>query len=210
MTEIEAVRREVPPAMIDMALAPLVVVALGRGEEERARVLVAEYDAARGDAATGLSERDFRILRAAVTTSGATELAKLIAGAQTSDYSEWTGRLAPIVDRLVAQPAIDPLQTAVQALHGKGEFKCTPPVVAQAERLEAHLAARRGEPEQAATRWVQAAGSAAECGLAFERAVIALELVEHGGGGPGEAEYASSTFARLRAAPWLRRARGLA
>jgi hypothetical protein len=79
----------------------------------------------------------------------------------------------------------------------------------EAGRLEAQLAARCGEPEQAAAHWEQAARSAAECGLAFERAVIALELAERGSDGSAQAEYAPATFARLQAAPWLRRARAL-
>ena len=218
--EIEPVKDHVPPFSVGMAIAPLVVIALGRGQYKRARELVAEHDRRCADAASSAFESDFRVLRSAALAGGRTgsaaELARLISSAGTADYAEWTGWLAPIVDRLVEEPAVEPLATALAALRAPGVMKRTAPVVAQALRIEAHLAARSGEHARADECWARAQQLTSECGLAFETAVIELERAEYaaafaGGAGLDQAglSAAGATFERLGAAPWLARARHL-
>jgi tetratricopeptide (TPR) repeat protein len=215
IAEIESVRGDVPPFYAGMAIAPLVVIALARGEEDRLRALVAEYEqrSSRGDARA--FESDFRMLRAAVLAGlsrNETEgIARLIPQAGASDYAEWTGWLAPIVDRLVTQPEIDSLDAALTALREPGAMKRTPPVRAQAARLEAHLAARTGQDALAADRFQEAERLTDECGMVFESAAIVLERAEHAtsrGEPPAAAALAGAraTFAELGAAPWLARA----
>ena len=85
---------------------------------------------------TSVFESDFRILRAAALASLAPdvthEISGLIPQAGASDYAEWIGWLAPIVDRLVVQPTVEPLEAALAALREPGAMRRTPPVRAQA------------------------------------------------------------------------------
>ncbi|MGO9973635.1 MAG: hypothetical protein ACLP01_12705 [Solirubrobacteraceae bacterium] len=218
VAEIESVKAHVPTFYVGMAIAPLVVIALGRGQDDRARALVAEHDRSCGDAGSSVFESDFRVLRVAVLAGehagGATELGRLISNADTADYAEWTGWLAPIVDRLVADSASAPLAAALAALRGPGAMKRTPPVLAQALRIEAHLAVRAGERARAAECWAHAHRQTSECGLQFESAVIAVERSEHQAAGAIEVDRATlaiarATFERLGATPWTARAREL-
>jgi hypothetical protein len=79
-------------------------------------------------------------------------------------------------------------------------------VLAQRRRLEAHLAARSGESRRAAASFAEAEKLARGCGLAFDRAVIALEWAERAPSPGAEGlDAARETFGRLRAAPWLAR-----
>ncbi len=64
--EIESVWDEVPPFQVGMAIAPLAVIALARGERDRARELVAEHDRRCSAAGASIFEADFRALRAAI------------------------------------------------------------------------------------------------------------------------------------------------
>ncbi|MGO9906484.1 MAG: hypothetical protein ACLP4R_16605 [Solirubrobacteraceae bacterium] len=128
-----------------------------------------------------------------------------------SDYAEWTGWLAPIVDRLVVQPTVEPLEAALAALREPGAMRRTPPVQAQAARLEAHLAARAGQDAIAVDRFQEADRLTSECGMRFENAAIALERAEHATsrGEPADAGAVArtrATFAELGATPWLARA----
>jgi hypothetical protein len=84
-------------------------------------------------------------------------------------------------------------------------------VLAQAARLEAHLAARAGQDALAADHFGEAERLTAECGMRFESAAIALERAEHSashGAAPDAAPLAAAlaTFTQLGAAPWLTRA----
>jgi class 3 adenylate cyclase/predicted ATPase len=212
--EIEAVRGQVPPFQVGMAIAPLAVIALARGDHPRARALVDEHDRRCNAAGTSVFESDFRALRSAIlavdpaaSESGAPELASVIPDTQVDDYTEWSGWLAPVIDMLVARPQTEPLDSALRTLVGDAVMKRTDPVRAQAERLTAHLAARAGDDARARAGWERAHRLADGCGLAFDSAVIALELAEHGGGRVSDAlSSARDTFRRLGARPWLVRA----
>lgn len=214
VAEIESVKENVPPVYVGMAIAPLVVSAVARGQTQRVREFVAEYDERSTGGDTRAFESDFRILRAAALASlspdGNPEISRLIPQAGASDYAEWTGWLAPIVDRLVVQPEIDPLEAALAALREPGAMRRTPPVLAQAARLEAHLAARAGQDALAADRFQEAERLTDECGMRFENAAIVLECAEHATsrGEPPNADALArtrATFAELGAAPWLAR-----
>jgi hypothetical protein len=79
------------------------------------------------------------------------------------------------------------------------------------ERLAAHLAARSGEVDAAAAHWLTARRRTSEAGVGFDAAVLALELAERAPDGDRTAaaqrREAIATFERLRAEPWLERAR---
>jgi class 3 adenylate cyclase/tetratricopeptide (TPR) repeat protein len=210
--EIESVKRDVPAYYIGMAVAPLAVIALARGEHDDARGLVTEHANRCGGDPDSADECDFRLLRAAIlmiergdTTAA---LATLIDRAEPADYAEWTGWLPPILDHLVSAPNDEPLIAACSALERWGAIAQAPPVLAQRRRLEAHLAARAGEQQRAADSFGEAERLAERCGLAFERAVIALERAERAGA-PDAAgrDAARETFLRLRSVPWLARAK---
>ncbi|HEY4825681.1 MAG TPA: adenylate/guanylate cyclase domain-containing protein [Solirubrobacteraceae bacterium] len=215
VAEIESVKDAVPPFYVAMAIAPLVVIALGRGQERRVAELVAEYDGRVSAGDTSVFESDFRIVRAAalarLSPDETPEIARLIPQAVASDYAEWTGWLAPIVDRLVMQADAEPLESALAALREPGAMKRTSPVLAQSARLEAHLAARAGEDALALDRLREAARLAGECGMRFEHAVIVLECAEHAAscGEPVDGAAlgrAQETFVQLAAVPWRERA----
>ena len=204
--EIEAVKDDVPTIQVGMALAPLVVIALARGEDGRAAELVAEHDRRCSEAGASLFESDFRALRKTVLASDPAEAAGIIADAEIADFAEWSGWLSPVIDKLLASEAIEPLQRALAALRTPDPMKQTPPVRAQAERVAGHLAARGGDHETAAKALSRAAKLSADCGLTFERAVIELERCEVSGGDPNHSlSRARDTFARLGATPWLER-----
>src|SRR3984885_672935 len=100
VAEIESVKDAVPPFYVAMAIAPLVVIALGRGQERRVAELVAEYDGRVSAGDTSVFESDFRIVRAAalarLSPDETPEIARLIPQAVASDYAEWTGGVGPI------------------------------------------------------------------------------------------------------------------
>jgi class 3 adenylate cyclase/predicted ATPase len=215
VADVESVKHAVPPVYVGMAIAPLVVIAMARDEEDRLRRLVAEYDASAGRVDPTVFEGDFRILRAValarLSRNETDEVSRLIPKASASDYAEWTGWLAPIVDRLLMQPAAGPLEAAVSALHEPGAMRRTPPVLAQVARLEAHLAARAEQDALAVERFREAERLTGECGMRFENAAIALERAEHATLRGRSADVAAlagarATFAELGAAPWLVRA----
>jgi class 3 adenylate cyclase/tetratricopeptide (TPR) repeat protein len=218
VAEIESVKQHVPPFYIGMAIAPLVVIALARGQHDVVRELVAEHARRCGGDPDGADECDFRVLRSAaivIDRSGtAGELSRVIEDAETADYAEWAGWLAPIVDRLVAEPGAQPLEAALAALRRPGAMKQTPPVLTQARRLEAHVAVRAGAHVRARECFDEAQRLASECGLAFESAVVALERGEHTAATEGPMEMvtrvdARAIFEQLGAAQWLVRAEQL-
>jgi tetratricopeptide (TPR) repeat protein len=211
VAEIESVKPRVPPYYIGMAIAPLVVIALARGQQDRVRVLVAEHASRFG---TDSSDCDFRVLGSAALVidrgGSVRELAQLIEDSEAADYAEWTGWLPRILDRIVAGPTDEPLATALTVLTGAGATKQASPVRAQVRRLEAHLASRDGDHALAAQGFSEAERLASECGMAFEKAVIELERVEHMVKTTRSAETPNiadgrTVFARLQARPWLAR-----
>jgi class 3 adenylate cyclase/predicted ATPase len=212
VTEIEAVKPDVPPYYIGMAIAPLVVIALGRGQQDEIRALVAEHERRLGGGSESASDCDFRVLGAAALMMDRgdppADLARLIEAADRADYAEWTGWLSPILDRVVTGSAVEPLAAILALLSGPGATMRFDPVRAQARRLEAHLASRRGDHDHASQCYREAAQLAGNCGAAFENAVIVLEHAEHlaAASRPVDAHElaaARMTFERLRATPWL-------
>ena len=106
--EIDSVRADVPPFQVGMATAPLVVIALARGELEHARELVAEHDRRCAAEDASVFESDFRALRAAVIACAQGDdsvLWRVIPEAEAADFAEWSGWLAPVSDMLVARAA---------------------------------------------------------------------------------------------------------
>ena len=210
VAEVESVKQDVPPYLLGMAIAPLVVIALGRGDLERVRALVGEHDRRCSGGATSAVEVDFRVIglaaRAAMHEHPAMGLSRLIPDAGRADYAEWTGWLAPIVDRLVADDATEPLQAALTALRGPGEMKRTTPVMAQAARLEGHIASRGGDHERADEFWARAQQFAGDCEMAFEAAVITLERAEHAvATGSGALDRPGSPTRARPSSAWARR-----
>jgi ATP/maltotriose-dependent transcriptional regulator MalT len=82
-------------------------------------------------------------------------------------------------------------------------------LTAQARRLAGHIAARAGDRDAAAEHWRTARQIMSEAGVVFDAAVLALELAEaelEDGADALRAD-AVATFERLRAGPWIERAR---
>jgi hypothetical protein len=201
--EIESVKDDVPTIQVGMALAPLVVIALARGQRDRAAQLTAEHDRRCQEAGANLFEADFRSLRRLVLATDAGELARIVPEAAIAEFAEWSGWLAPVIDRLVAAHDAKPLAAALAALRSPDAMKQMPPVRVQAERLAGHLAARDGDCAGAEHALARAAELAHGCELRFEAAVIALE--RHELTGTDLDDRARETFVLLRAAPWLER-----
>ncbi|MHB8694750.1 MAG: adenylate/guanylate cyclase domain-containing protein [Solirubrobacteraceae bacterium] len=215
VAEIELVREHVPPFYVGMAVAPLVVIGLARGQRDYVRALVDEHDRRVGGDPEMESDSDFRVLRSAALIvdrgGSAAELARLIEAAGPTDYAEWTGWLERIVDVIVGAPAAEPIATALGALRRPGAIKLTPAVLAQAQRLEAHFADRANDHGRCARCFNEAVRLATDSGLAFERAVVVLEQAEHAARNAINVDDvllvdALATFKRLSAAPWLTRA----
>jgi class 3 adenylate cyclase/tetratricopeptide (TPR) repeat protein len=180
---IDAVRADVPPFHVGMAYAPLVVIALGRGDLTAARDLVAEHDA-RGGEDTSEFAGDFRCLRAgalAVLASDGPALARVLPGAQAADFAEWSGWVPAVVSLLVTRAPAGAagdawLAAAAAALSDPADpARSTAPVRAQALRLAAWQARRAGDAAAARTAWAQAGELAASCGMAHETAAIDAE-----------------------------------
>jgi len=209
--EIEAVMADVSSFHMGMVSAPLVVIALARGEEERVVELIREYDRRCGETQDSAFATDFRALRAAslaIVAGDRAALARILPEAEVGDYAEWTGWVAPVVDGLLAAGDQAGAARALAALRGPGRVKRTATVQVQAERLTAHLAAWGGDSEGAAGAWQRAGALAERTGMRFEAAVLALERSEHGGSDEGASlQAAAATFEHLRARPWLDRAR---
>ncbi len=206
IAEIESVKDQIP-TLAGMAFAPLVVIALGRGQEALAHELVAEHDRHRDESGASGLESDFRSLRTLVLTTDAVSLARIVPEAEISEFAEWTSWLPPIIDRLVAALDTEPLEAALVSLRTTAAMKQTAPVRAQAERLAGHLAARAGDRRRADEAFARAHQLAAECELAFEAGVIGLERLEQTGVGPdGGLASIRATFSRLGAPAWLERA----
>jgi class 3 adenylate cyclase/predicted ATPase len=210
--ELEAVLDDLPTFQLSMASAPLVAIALGRGQTDRARAIVAAYDRRCGAEGASLFEPDFRVMRALVLALAAGDsVARLIPESEASDYAEWSGWLAPTVDHLVSGGDDEALVAALETLRGPGRMKRVPPVQAQAERLHAHLLLRAGDLPGANAAFGRAIAMARDCGLRFDAAVISVERARArtppAEGVEPDLEDATAVFERLRAGPWVTRAR---
>jgi tetratricopeptide (TPR) repeat protein len=181
--ELEPVRPDVPPFYAGMLAAPLVRIALGRGQDARVRELVDEYDVRCAGTDVGVSAADFRALRAAAVAAldgDDAALARVIPESVPGDYAEWSGWVAPVVDALLGAGGDAALAAARAALCGPGRMRRTPPVQAQAERLGAHLARRAGDEPSAQAAFERALALAEACGMRFEADVIARERAPAG------------------------------
>lgn len=83
-------------------------------------------------------------------------------------------------------------------------------MTAQIHRIEAHLAARAGDLDTASEHWRSARQIMNDARAVFDGAVLALEFAEASPDdehAPSACAEAVTTFERLRARPWLERAR---
>jgi class 3 adenylate cyclase/predicted ATPase len=208
---VEEVATETAPANRGMAIGPPLLVALHRGEFERARAVIEEFDRHEADSGAAF-ESDYRSLRevALAHLAGAhREAMAVIDRAQSGDYAEWPTWL-PLAIELITQLQDDqPIRDAGAALRREVVPKTSPLAAAQAARLDALLAARAGDNERAGSEWSAAIDTANRAGMVFDAAALKLELFEHVpeyAGAPAGLHTAIDTFKELRATPWLERA----
>ncbi len=202
------------PANAGMAIGPPVLIALARGEFDVVRSMIDEFE--RGHARSGAAfESDYRsvftVALAHLDAAPNRALAAIV-DAGSGDYAEWPAWLPFAVDLLVANDDYGALTMALKALEGPVAPKTSPYVTGQATRLAAHVVARAGDRETAAEHWRRARQIMSEAGVVFDAAVLALELVEAGCAVHGDDDgslraEAIGTFERLRAGPWIERAR---
>jgi predicted ATPase len=209
---VEEVAPETAPANRGMLIGPPLLVALHRGEHDRAQAIVDDFDPSRGDSAIAF-ESDYRSLRevAQAHLDGADHQALgVIDRAQSGDYGEWPSWLPVAIDLLSRLDDDQPLHAAAAALTRELVPKTSPYVRAQTARLGALLAHRSGDAAGAVSQWEAAIDDVSGAGMTFHTAAIRLELLEHV---PDHAEavagleHAVETFTALRATPWLERAR---
>jgi class 3 adenylate cyclase/tetratricopeptide (TPR) repeat protein len=208
---VEEVAAETPPANLGMVIGPPVLVALHRGELERARAVIEEFDRRQADSGAAF-ESDYRSLRevALAHLGGANLEAKdVIERAQSGDYAEWPTWLPLAVDLIIRLPGDEPLHEAAAALRRDVVPETSPMVAAQAARLQALLAYRSGHLSDAGSHWTLAIEAVSRAGMVFDTAVLRLELFEHVpayDGALAGLHAALDTFTGLRAAPWVERA----
>jgi class 3 adenylate cyclase/tetratricopeptide (TPR) repeat protein len=200
------------PASRGMLIGPPLLAAIHRGELERARSVIEEFDRFQADSGAAF-ESDYRSLREvalAHLVGASQEAVAVIDRAQSGDYAEWPTWLPLAIDLLVGLPEIEPLRRAAAALGRGGAPKTSPIVVAQTTRLRAVLASRSGRDDRAASNWSAAIKVASEAGMVFDAAALRLEFFEHVrgyGGALSELQLALDAFTGLRAEPWIKRAR---
>jgi tetratricopeptide (TPR) repeat protein len=201
---------ETAPANRGMIIGPPLLVAIHRGQLRRARAVIDEFD--REEAKSGAAfESDYRTLRnvALAHLDGDSErAAATVARADSGDYAEWPTWLPLAIDLISKAQQDEPLHQTAAALALDAVPKSSPIIVAQIARLRALLAARAGRAERAISHWIAAIDAVRTAGIVFDEASLGLELCEH------YPDYASvsatlqtaeTTFAALRAAPWLDR-----
>jgi tetratricopeptide (TPR) repeat protein len=197
------------PSNLGMTIGPPVLIALARGEMDVARSVIERFD--RRQAQTGAAaESDYRSVRTVALAHAEHDPAlalSAVRGATTGDYAEWPAWLPFAVDLLVEGRDDAALHTALDALSDPVAPKTSPYVTAQMKRLTAHLAARAGESHAAVDHWRAAALIMSDAQVAFDAAVLAVELAEHSPDERDARAQATVTFERLGARPWLDRAR---
>jgi class 3 adenylate cyclase/tetratricopeptide (TPR) repeat protein len=209
---VEAVAPETAPANRGMVLGPPLLLALHRGELEQARRVLEEFDRGQADGGAAF-ESDYRSLRevALVHLSGGHLEAKaVIDRAQSGDYAEWPTWLPLAIDLITQLEDDDVLRDIASALRREVVPQTSPMVAAQASRLQALLAVHAGDTARAESEWASAIAVVSQAGMVFDEATLRLELLEHvpdHRGAPAGLHGAIETFTRLRAAPWLERAR---
>ncbi len=206
---VQEVADESAPATRGMLIGPPLLVALHRGDPDRAQSVIDEFDA-HPDVAAAF-ESDYRRLREvalAQLADAPSDAYAAIARAQSGDYAEWPTWLPLAIDALTRLDDDRPLCDAVAWLSREDVPKTSPVVAAQLRRLQALLAARAGESEQAIEHWSDALQLVRSAGMVFDQAVLAVELFEHVPAHPGAdagLRAAADTFSELRARPWIRR-----
>jgi class 3 adenylate cyclase/tetratricopeptide (TPR) repeat protein len=208
---VDSVAGETAPANRGMVIGPPLLVAIHRGETQRARAIIAEFDQ-QNEADSGAAfESDYRSLHdvaLAHLNQSPGPASEVIATAQSGDYAEWPTWLPLAVD-LIAQATNDePLIRAAAALGREMVPMSSPIVTAQVARVDALLRARSGETGEAAAKWFEAIGIASGAGMDFDAAALMLERFEHVPDAPGALDglrAAADTFTKLRATPWSRR-----
>jgi hypothetical protein len=193
-------------------LGPPLLVAIYRGEPERAREVIARFD--REQAQDGAAfESDYRSLREVALAwleGQPAEGAAIIDRAQSGDFGEWPTWLPLAVDLVAGLPDEAPLLAAAASLRRDLVPRSAPIVAAQIARLGALQAIRAERPNEAAVQWSSAIKIAAGAGMMFDVATLQLELFEHlpeHRDAPAGLREAADTFAALRATPWRERAR---
>jgi tetratricopeptide (TPR) repeat protein len=210
---IDRVALETTPANASMAIGPPVLVALARGEVDAVRSMIDGFG--RRQAETGAAfESDYRsaFTVALAHADGAPDRAlAAIVEAGSGDYAEWPVWLPFAIDLILDCDDGRSLVAALDALERTVAPKTSPYVTGQARRLAGHIAARAGDRDAAAEHWCAARQIMSEAGVVFDAAVLALEFAEAGFGGREDDDSlradAIATFERLRARPWIERAR---
>ena len=213
---IGRVALEATPANAGMATGPPVLVGLARGEYDAVRSTIEDFD--RRHAQSGAAfESDYRsvFMVALAYLEGAPDQAlAAIVDAGPGDYAEWPAWLPFAVDLLVGSNDDRPLSVALETLEGPVAPRTSPYVTGQTRRLAAHLASRTGNRDAAAEHWRAAQKIMSEAGVVFDAGVLALELAEAGSEVDASDDSlrieAIAIFERLRAQPWLERARSRA
>jgi hypothetical protein len=195
-----------------MVIGPPVLVALHRGEHDRARAAIEEFDRGQADGGAAF-ESDYRSLRevALAHLAGRPEDARrVMAQARSGDYAEWPTWLPLAIDLIVLLHDDRALDEAAGALWRNDVPRTSPMVATQSARLDAMLAFRAGDRAGAASSWSAAIEAARAAGMVFDAAVLALERFEHlpdYDGAEAGLESAIATFSALGATPSLVRAR---
>jgi hypothetical protein len=212
LAAVDEVVAETAPAYRGMVIGPPLLVAIYRGEPDRAREVIDTFD--RDQAEDGAAfESDYRSLReVALAWLGgpASDGAAIIDRAQSGDFGEWPAWLPLAVDLVARLPDEGALRAAAATLRRDLVPRGTPIVAAQIARLDALLAIRCERPDEAAVQWSSAIKIAAGAGMMFDVAALQLELFEHlpeHRDAPAGIREAADTFAALRATPWRERAR---
>ncbi|MBV8734198.1 MAG: tetratricopeptide repeat protein, partial [Solirubrobacterales bacterium] len=212
LATVDEVADQAAPIDHGMVLGPRLLVAVYRGERERARTMIDEFD--RSQARSGAAfESDYRSLREVVLAHLANdpvEAREVVARAGSGDYAEWPTWLALAVDLLARLPGEEPLLDALGALREPVVPKTSPMVASQLERLAALVDVRSGDGVRAAAHWSAAIEAAEGSGMVFNAAMLRLERAEHVPRHPRslvELQGAIQTFDRLKATPFLERAR---
>jgi class 3 adenylate cyclase/tetratricopeptide (TPR) repeat protein len=209
---VEAVAPETAPANRGMVLGPPLLVALHRGQLEQGRRVLEQFDRYEADSGAAF-ESDYRSLREvalAHLSGGHLEAKAVIDRAQSGDYAEWPTWLPLAIDLVTQLQDDEMLREVATALRRKIVPTTSPMVAAQASRLQALLAIHAGHTVRAQSEWSTAIKVARQAGMVFDEAALRLELYEHVPdyrGAPAGLDGAIETFTRLRAAPWLERAR---
>jgi class 3 adenylate cyclase/tetratricopeptide (TPR) repeat protein len=209
---VAEVAPETAPANRGMMMGPPVLVAIYRGERERARSVIDDFDRSQAESGAAF-ESDYRSLREVARAHLAGDrlaAQRVLEQAQPGDYGEWPTWLTLAVDLLVGLTSDEPLRDAVAALERDGVPRTSPMVTAQSARLRAHLAARARDMAAAASWWSTAIRTTGEAGMAFDEATLRVEWFEHVSHEEEARDgvhSAIATLAQLGATPWLGRAR---